>query len=239
MLSVLSIMQLIKGTFLKRYNRFLVDLQMGESVVTVHCPNSGSMKGLLTPGSNAWVSLASNPNRKLAHTLEMIESEGVCVGVNTHTPNAIVAHAIENKLIKPLAAYTEIQREVFYGKGTRIDLCLKAEGLPLAYVEVKNVTLKDKNVARFPDAITTRGTKHLNTLIEIKKSGARAIMIYLIQRNDCTSFGIAHEIDAVYNQTFKQAQDAGVEMMAYACDISPAQIQFNPNPLPLETAHAN
>lgn len=239
MLSVSSTMQLIKGTFLKRHKRFLVDLQIGESVVTVHCPNSGSMKGLLTPGANAWVSLASNPHRKLPHTLEMIESEGVCVGVNTQSPNAIVAHAIENKLIKPLADYTELQKEVLYGQGTRIDLRLKAEGLPLAYVEVKNVTLKDRNVARFPDAVTTRGTKHLNTLIEIKKSGARAIMVYLIQRNDCTSFGIAHDIDTVYNQTFQRAQDAGVEMMAYACAVSPNHIRFNPNPLPLETRYVS
>lgn len=232
-------MKLIQSTFIKRYNRFLADVQVKNTVMAVHCPNSGSMKGLLNPGATAWISKADNPNRRLSHTLEMIEVDGTCVGINTHRPNDIVASAIQNKTLDIFADYTDLKREVTYGKGTRIDIRLTAENLPPTYIEVKNVTLKDGNIARFPDSVTDRGTKHLNTLIDIKKSGARAIMIYLVQRNDCKEFGIAKDIDPTYYTTFIKAIKSGVEVMVHPCDVTPHHIGLLPTPLPLETVYAH
>jgi sugar fermentation stimulation protein A len=213
-----------KGTLIKRYKRFLADIQTEDQVLTVHCPNSGSMKGLADTGNPVWISLAENPNRKLSYTLEFIEINGSLVGINTHRPNKIVHEALIQKKISSLSSYTKIQQEVRYGKNSRIDLFLTETGLPNAYVEIKNVTLKEKNTALFPDAVTARGTKHLKELMEMKAQGHRAIMLYLIQREDCQIFSIAKDIDSLYATTLKQAIEAGVEILAYQCNLTPKEI---------------
>ena len=213
-----------KVIFLKRYKRFLVDIEQEGNITTVHCPNSGSMKGLTNPGSNAWISTALNPMRKLKHTLEIIESERSLVGVNTHRTNKIVLEALQAKKIDHLDDYDHIQAEVPYGTNSRIDFLLKKSGSKDTYIEVKNVTLKNGNHALFPDAPTLRGTKHLLELIKIKAEGHRAIMLYVVQRQDCQKFSIAKDIDPLYCKTLKKAIEGGVEILAYQCRVTPANI---------------
>ncbi len=226
---------LVRGKLVKRYKRFLADIALKNDLITAHCPNSGSMKGLVNPGNSVWISTSSNKTRKLPYTLEIIQVDGVCVGVNTRRPNQIVVHALKQKKIKSLSAYHTIREEVKYGTNSRIDILLQEESLPDVYIEVKNVTLKEGDAALFPDAVTSRGTKHLNELINMKKMGARAIMFYLVQRNDCTFFSPASKIDPLYAQTLEKAMDAGVEVMVYPCSVSPQQIKLEAdNPLPIK-----
>ncbi|UNM06681.1 MAG: DNA/RNA nuclease SfsA [Holosporaceae bacterium] len=227
---------LTQGKLVKRYKRFLADITLENNLVTAHCPNSGSMKGLVNPGNSVWISTSTNKARKLPYTLEMIQVDGVYVGVNTRKPNQIVAHALKQKKIKSLSQYNAIREEVKYGTNSRIDILLQQESLPDAYIEVKNVTLKEGDAALFPDAVTSRGTKHLNELINMKKIGARAIMFYLVQRNDCRFFSPARKIDPLYAQTLEKAMDAGVEVMIYPCSVSPQEIKLEvTNPLPFKT----
>lgn len=216
-----------KATLVKRYNRFLADVQKENDIVTVHCPNSGSMKGLTTPGNHVWISLSQNPNRKLKHTLEIIEVDGTLVGVNTHRTNQIVKEILEKKEIPNLGIYDEIHPEISYGSNSRIDFGLKTNGILHTYIEVKNVTLKDRDYALFPDAPTERGTKHIVNLMEAKSKGYRAIMFYVIQRSDCKKFSIANMIDPLYGKTLKKAVENGVEVMAYQCHVTPTQIQLS------------
>jgi sugar fermentation stimulation protein A len=212
-----------KVTFLKRYKRFLADIEMDGQLITVHCPNSGSMKGLTPPGNPAWISLSQNPDRKLKYTLEIIEIEGTPIGINTHRTNQIVHNALKEKKIVELTSYSKIEREIVYG-ASRIDFLLTGEKYPTAYVEVKNVTLKNGEWALFPDAPTLRGTKHLADLINIKAQGHRAIMLYVIQRNDCKKFSIAKDIDPLYCKVLQKAISCGVEVLAYQCNVTPSHI---------------
>lgn len=221
-----------KVIFLKRYKRFLVDIEMGGHLITVHCPNSGSMKGLTSAGNPAWVSLSNNQSRKLKHTLEIIEIAGVPVGVNTHRTNQIVHNALKEKKILELSSYSKIEREIIYGS-SRIDFLLTEKKFPIAYVEVKNVTLKEGEWALFPDSPTLRGTKHLIELINIKAQGHRAIMLYVIQRNDCKKFSIAKDIDPIYFKTLQKAISCGVEVLAYQCSVTPSHILLD-KPIPLD-----
>jgi sugar fermentation stimulation protein A len=218
---------LIRGTLVRRYKRFLADvtLESGD-VVTAHCANSGSMLGVDAPGSEAWLSPARNPNRKLRYTWELIRVEGALVGINTSHPNGLVAEAIEGGNIAGLRGYETIRREVKYGRNSRIDLLLEGSGLPKCYVEVKNVTMKrGGDLAEFPDAVTARGTKHLDELSAMVRDGHRAAMVYLVQREDCRRFSIAADIDPTYAGSLKQATVAGVEVFCYGCTLTTEGIE--------------
>ncbi len=194
---------LLKGTLVKRYKRFLADvvLDSGEAVVA-HCANSGSMLSVNTPGAEVWVSPARNPERKLRYTWEMIRIGGKLVGINTQHPNLLAAEAVAAGALPELAGYTVVRREVKYGRNSRIDLLLEADGRPPCYVEVKNVTMRrdltDAGAAEFPDAITARGAKHLDELAAMKAEGYRAVMLFLAQREDCRRFALAADIDPLY-----------------------------------------
>ena len=223
---------LIKGTLVKRYKRFLADVALEDgSVVIAHCANSGSMLSVKTEGAPVWISPADNPNRKLKFTWEMIEIEGHRVGVNTGHPNRLVAEAIEAGEIPELSGYDSQRREVKYGKNSRIDILLEAAGKPPCYVEVKNVSMKrdlgPAGFAEFPDAVTSRGAKHLVELARMVAEGHRAVMFYLIQRDDCPLFAIAGDIDPTYEAGLAKALKAGVEAMCYQCKVTPKEISLS------------
>jgi|TARA_B100001971_G_scaffold56387_1_gene51415 sugar fermentation stimulation protein A len=229
---------LISGHLLRRYKRFLADVEMeGGATVTAHCPNSGSMLGLCGEGFPVWLSTSYNPKRKLAHTLELVEAGGTLVGVNTHRANTIAEEAVREGLVPELAGYRSLRREVKYAGNSRIDLLLEDEAKPPCYVEVKSVTLRrnteeKKGIAEFPDAVTARGTKHLHALAEMVREGARAVMLYLAQRGDCREFRIADDIDPAYAKAYEQARTAGVEILRYDCKLSTAGIVLG-GPFPL------
>lgn len=208
-----------KGHLVKRYKRFLADVLLPDgTTVTVHCPNSGSMKGLVSPGNPVWISESLNLTRRLKHTLEIIEVEGVKVGVNTHNPNLLVREALETGILD-IPFQGEIKREVKYGVNSRIDFLLEDLDGKRLYVEVKNVTLKQGNLALFPDSVTERGKKHLEEMVNVVKEGARALMLYVIQRSDCEVFSVAEEIDPKYVEALQKARSAGVEVCAYQCHV--------------------
>lgn len=220
---------LMRGKLIKRYKRFLSDIELdtGETI-TAHCANSGSMLSVKEPGSVVWVSPARNPNRKLKYTWELIEVGDTLVGINTSLPNALVEEAIGNGTIKELQGYSSLRREVKYGKNSRIDVLLEKDGEPTCYVEVKNVTLKrdlsKAMPAEFPDAVTTRGAKHLVELSDMVGQGMRAVMVYLVQREDSRSFTVAGDIDPDYADGLVKAMKAGVEVLCYSCKMSPERI---------------
>ncbi len=217
---------LIEGELIKRYKRFLTDVRLksGE-IVVAHCANPGSMLSVNEPGSRVWLSPATNPARKLKYTWEIVEAKGAMVGINTAHPNQIVAEAISSGAIKELKGYSSLKREQKYGKNSRIDILLENDGKPPCYVEVKNVTMKrgdgPKDPAEFPDSVTARGTKHLVEMTDMVKQGARAVMVYLVQRGDCKNFSIAADIDPAYAKELKTALSAGVEAICYGCEVSP------------------
>ncbi len=220
---------LIPGRLVKRYKRFLADVELENgALITAHCMNSGSMMGLAAPGSRVWLSPATNPDAKLRYKWEIVEIDGTLVGINTGHPNKIAAAAIAGGDIPELSGYATIRREVKYGTNSRIDLLLEDDNgkRPPAYVEIKNVTLKRGLGAEFPDAVTERGAKHLRELAEIVKSGGRAVMFYIAQRNDCPHFSLAEDIDKRYAEAFRAARDSGVEAIAYSCDVSPQEIRI-------------
>ena len=224
---------LIRGTLERRYKRFMADvtLENGDTVVA-HCANSGSMLTVKEPGSEVWISPARNPDRKLKYTWEMIRCGRSLVGVNTAHPNALVADAIESGRISELAGADTVRREVKYGKNSRIDVLLETGG-KLTYVEVKNVTLsREKGLAEFPDSVTSRGAKHLAELSDMVAEGHRAVMMYLVQRQDCTSFSVAADIDPVYAEALTKAKAAGVEALCYSCKLTKTEIKID-KPLPI------
>ncbi len=220
---------LIPGTLIKRYKRFLADVELsGGEIVTAHCPNTGSMLSVSAPGSAVWLSPARTPGRKLAYTWELIQVGDTLVGINTSMSNALVEEAIGNGTIAELAAYPVIRREVRYGKNSRIDLLLESEGLPTCFIEVKNVTMKRNpkasSAVEFPDAVTKRGAKHLAELTDMVSQGARAMMVYLVQRRDGGQFSIAADIDPAYAMALGAAMAAGVEVLCYRCRVAAERI---------------
>jgi sugar fermentation stimulation protein A len=223
---------LVRGTLLRRYKRFLadVDLETGETVIA-HCANSGSMLSVDAPGSEVWLSPARNLDRKLKYTWELIRVGETLVGINTGHPNAIVAEAVAAGEIPELSGYTSARREVKYGRNSRIDLLLEGPGRPRCFVEVKNVTLKRESgpdyPVEFPDAVTARGTKHLLELLERVREGDRAVMMYLVQRDDADRFALADDIDPTYAEAFERATAAGVEALCYRCRVSPREIRIS------------
>ena len=212
---------LVPGTLIKRYKRFLADIQLDSGeIVTAHLANSGAMLGTSTPGFRVWLSPAAGPGRKLAWSWELVEVDGFLVGVNTQHPNRIVAEAIAAQEIPELTGYDGLKREVKYGVNSRIDILLTHDGKPPCYVEVKNVHLKQDEWAEFPDAVTVRGTKHLHELSEMVAQGARSVMVYLVQREDCRAFRPAITIDPVYSTALTKAMEDGVEAICYTCKMS-------------------
>ena len=215
---------LVKGKLIKRYKRFFTDIKLGKEIVTAHCPNTGSMKGLLDEGNEVYLLPNNDPRRKLKFGLEIIKSGKNLVGVNTHMANKIVNHAIENNLIKELKNTDKIKPEVFFNKETRFDFLLEKKNKK-SFVEVKNVTLfRDKETAEFPDAITSRGSKHLLTLIDAINKGYSSYLIFLIQIQNMKYFKIAKDIDKEYYNNYLIAKKAGVNFLAYRCNISDKKI---------------
>ena len=218
---------LITGTFVKRYKRFFVDILHKNKKITAHCPNSGSMLGLLNEGSNVWFSISDNEKRKLKYTLEIIEQEKNLVGVNTHLTNKIVKEALLEKKISELSNVSSIKPEAVFDKNTRFDFLLENYNKKI-FLEVKNVTLsRNKNLAEFPDARTERGKKHLLKLVEAQKKGFDSYMIYLVQRNDCKNFKIAHDIDPEYKKAYDYAKKNKVKILCYDCQINSQEVKLN------------
>ncbi len=228
---------LISGRLIKRYKRFLADVELeGGEVVTAHCANPGSMMGLAEPGSQVWLSPARNPARKLKFSWEIASTDGELVGINTSLPNGIVADAISAGKIPELSGYADLKREVRYGKNSRIDILLSSatedspadNSRPNCYVEVKNVTLKrSAELAEFPDSVTSRGAKHLEELGDAVEEGFRAVMFFLIQRGDSARVGVAGDIDPNYEAAFRRALSRGVEVVCYDCRVTPCAIELN------------
>ena len=219
--------KLISGLLIKRYKRFFADIKIKNQIVTAHCPNTGSMQGLLNAGNKVWISKTDNPNRKLKYTLEIIESGKSKVGVNTHSSNKIVHHALKNDLIDELKEFIEIKPEAKFGENTRFDFLLFKKK-DKAFIEVKNVTLsRNKKIAEFPDAITTRGLKHINELVKASKKNYKIFILYLIQRDDCKSFTIAKDIDPYYANALAKAVKNKLKILCYDCKFSPKGIKLN------------
>jgi sugar fermentation stimulation protein A len=213
--------RLYRGRLIKRYKRFLADVALDSGqIVTAHCTNSGRMTGCNQPGRPVYLSLHDHPKRKLKYTWEMIEMPTSLVGVNTLVPNRLVAKALETGQVPELAAYETVAREVRVSKDSRLDLKLTGRGLPDAFVEIKNCTLVESGYARFPDAPTTRGQKHLQELARLKAGGARAVIFFLIQRTDARHFGPADDIDPAYGGILREVVEKGVEAIAYDVAIS-------------------
>ena len=213
---------LIKGKLVKRYKRFFVDIKANNSILKAHCPNTGSMMGLLDKGNDVWISKSDDPKRKLKFTLEIIKANNKLIGVNTHRANRIVEHGLKNKLFKEFKSIKLIKPEFKFSNDTRFDfLCDKN------IVEVKNVTLlRNDNVAEFPDAVTSRGSKHLKMLINSIKKGYKPYVLFLTQIQGINNFRIAKDIDNNYYQNYMIAKKAGVKFLAYRCALSSKEIKI-------------
>jgi sugar fermentation stimulation protein A len=219
--------KLISGLFIKRYKRFFVDVKIGNKIVTAHCPNTGSMQGLLNRNNSVLISKSNNPNRKLKYTLEIIEDNKSKVGVNTHSTNRIIYHALKNNLIKEFQNILKIKPETKFGSNTRFDFLLLSKKDKF-FIEVKNVTLsRKKGLAEFPDAVTTRGLKHIHELVKAGKKNYKIFIIYLIQRDDCDSFAIAKDIDPNYANALSKAVKNNLNILCYDCKFSSKGIKLN------------
>lgn len=216
-----------RGILIRRYKRFLADVLLNDGTETVvHVPNSGSMLTLNAPGLPVWLSRSADPKRALPLTLEMVELETGLVGVNTMRPNRLAEAAIRDGLIPELTGYDVLRREVRYDADSRIDLLLQHPGRAPAYVEVKNVTLsREPGLAEFPDCVTARGAKHLGALERVVQAGGRAVMLFIAQRGDCHRFQTADDLDPTYGAALKRAEANGVQVLAWACDLSPTAIR--------------
>ena len=225
---------LIRGRLLRRYKRFLSDIELDNGeIVVAHCANPGSMTGLKDTGAPVWLSPSRNPKRKLKYSWELIQVDGHMVGINTAWPNRIVEEAVTAQLVPELAGYPSLRREVPYGRNSRIDLLLEAADRPPCYLEVKNVHLRrTAGLAEFPDSVTKRGAKHLRELSEMAGRGARAVMFFLVQRGDCVSFQVAADIDPDYDRALHAALDHGVEVLCYSCRVCEKAIELD-RPLPV------
>jgi len=219
--------KLIAGRLIKRYKRFFVDVKIKNKTITAHCPNTGSMYGLLKKGNKVWVTKSDNPNRKLKYTLQIIEDKKSKVGVNTHLTNKIVYHALENNLIKEFDKKIEIKPETKFGTNTRFDFLITQKKFK-AFIEVKNVTLsRIKNLAEFPDAITSRGLKHINELLKASNMGYKIFILYLIQRDDCKLFKIAEDVDPEYSNSLIKAVKKKLNILCYDCKFLTKGIKLN------------
>ena len=234
----------IEGTLIKRYKRFLADIKLADgNIITAHTPNTGAMTGCSTPGARVWVRDTENPNRKYPYSWEIVEAgPDILVGVHTGLSNRLVEEAITNGVIKELQGYNIIRAEVPYGdENSRIDLLLEKCGSAdqgvtnhrstdyqnkRCYIEVKNVTLVENNIAYFPDTVSIRGTRHLRELMKMAKQGHRAVIFYCVQRSDAIEFRPAKKIDPEYTETLCEAVHAGVEALAYRADVATTEIKL-------------
>lgn len=216
---------LLPAQLVKRYKRFLADIRFEDAPddsdpVTIHCPNPGAMLGLADPGMRIWLRHAKNPKAKLPYAWELTELDDCLVGIDTGRPNTIAEAAIPDGLVPELSGYETIRREVKYGENSRIDLLLTDPGKPDCYVEIKNVHLEREGRAEFPDSKTARGAKHLAELANMVQAGHRAVMLFIVQRSDCSTFRLAEDIDPAYAAAYRAARSAGVETLCYQCAIT-------------------
>jgi sugar fermentation stimulation protein A len=218
-----------KGRLVTRYKRFFADVLMEDGApITAHCPNPGAMLGLNSPGLPVWLSKSDKAGRKFAWTLELIEADGGLVGVNTLNPNRLVAEALAADAIPELIGYDSHRREVRYAAASRVDFLLEAPGRPPCFVEVKNVHLRRGGaLAEFPDCIAARSTRHLSDLAAEVAAGARAVALFVIQRTDCETFSACADLDAKFAAGLEAAAEAGVEVLAYACAMSPEAVRID------------
>jgi sugar fermentation stimulation protein A len=231
--------ELVPATLIRRYKRFLADVELADgSVTTVHVANPGAMIGLQAPGARVWLSRSANKARKLPLSWELVEADFGAglefAGLNTGHPNAIVAEALATGAIPELAGYATIRREVKYGKASRVDFLLEAPGQPSCYLEIKNVHLmRHAGLAEFPDSVTARGARHLDELSVMMGQGFRAVMLYVIQIGSAKRFALARDIDPAYGVAFDRARAAGVEALAYKCALCVEEIRLS-GPVPIE-----
>ena len=218
---------LLSGVLIKRYKRFFVDIRIKKQIITAHCPNTGSMLGLLKNGNKVWITKTNNTKRKLKYTLQIIEVDGKKIGVNTHLTNKIVFEALNNSFFKQFKKGITITREKTFGVDTRFDFLIE-DKKKKAFLEVKNVTLSRKpGLAEFPDSITTRGAKHLNSLVDATGKGYDSYILYVIQREDCNKFTIARDIDPQYYKLLTDALKKNVKILCYDCKFSTKRIKLN------------
>ena len=219
---------LVEGRLIRRYKRFLADIQLPDGVITAACPNTGSMMGCCEPGSRVWLSESDRATRKYRHTWEIVEVGQVMIGINTGLPNNLVAEAIGEGVIPELSGYETVRREVRYGEeASRVDFVLESPGREACYVEVKNVTAAaQKGVALFPDCVSERGSRHLRELIRMKSQGLRPVQLYCVQRGDVKEVRPADGIDHEYGRTLREAIAAGVEVLAYRARVTPKEIRL-------------
>ena len=218
---------LIPGVLIKRYKRFFVDIKVKDKIITAHCPNTGSMMGLLDEGNKVWITKSNNEKRKLKYTLQIIEVKKNKVGINTHLTNKIVLEALNNNMIKEFNSTSKIQPEQKFGKNTRFDFLISDKNNK-SYVEVKNVTLsRTKKLAEFPDAVTTRGAKHINDLVLASNNGYRTYLFYVIQREDCNHFAVAKDLDPEYHKLLLSTDPKKVKVICYDCKFSSKGIKLN------------
>tara|TARA_B100000963_G_scaffold237702_1_gene207836 strand:- start:119 stop:817 length:699 start_codon:yes stop_codon:yes gene_type:complete len=219
--------KLITGLFIKRYKRFFVDIKVGSKIVTAHCPNTGSMLGLLKKDSKVWLTRSDNPKRKLKYTLQIIEDQSSKVGINTHITNKIALDALKNSIIEKFKNLETIKSEVNFGTNTRFDF-LVTEKKKKSFIEVKNVTLsRKKGVAEFPDAVTSRGLKHIEELLKASQKGYEIYLLYVIQRDDCNKFELAKDIDPKYCELLIKAVKKNLNILCYDCKFSTKGIRLN------------
>jgi sugar fermentation stimulation protein A len=220
--------KLVEGRLIRRYKRFLADIQLPDEVITAACPNTGSMMGCADAGSRVWLSQSASLTRKYRHTWEIVEVGKVMIGINTSLPNALVEEAIGAGTIAQLAGYASLRREVAFGEErSRVDLLLEGPGRKPCYVEVKNVTAAaSRGVALFPDCVSERGAKHLRELMRLKAAGLRPVQIYCVQRGDVNEVRPADGIDPRYGRTLREALAVGVEVLAYRAKVTPGEIRL-------------
>jgi sugar fermentation stimulation protein A len=220
--------KLVEGRLIRRYKRFLADIQLADGVITAACPNTGSLMGCCEAGSRVWLSESDSATRKYRHTWEIVEVGEVMVGINTGLPNALVSEAIADGTIGELSGYASIRREVAFGEErSRVDLLLEGAGREDCYVEVKNVTAAaSKGVALFPDCVSERGSKHLRELMRLKARGLRPVQLYCVQRGDVNEVRPADGIDHEYGRTLREAIAAGVEVLAYRAKVTLREIRL-------------
>ena len=227
--------ELQPGTLIRRYKRFLADIELGENtVITVHCPNSGSMLGCSEPGSPVMLSRSDNPKRKYSQTLEMVQSGTTWVGVNTALTNHLVREALQKGVIEEFGPLEAIRQEIKTSDNTRLDFLLEQQGRKI-FMEVKNCSLAEDNAAMFPDAVTARGTKHLRELAALRQQGYMAAVLFCVQRRDADHFKPAAHIDPLYAETLAKVAASGVLVLAYQADVSPREIRIT-RKLPVKTA---
>ena len=218
-----------QGILLRRYKRFLADVQLSNgSEITLHCPNTGSMRNCLYPGETVWFSTSDNPKRKYAHTWELMTTpNGSLIGIHSSQANALAEDAINKGIISELTGYDSLSREVKYGdENSRIDILLQAAQKPACYIEVKSCTLLEDGQGYFPDAVSLRGQKHLRELMHMVSLGHRAVLLFVVQHSEITCVAPAAHIDPEYAKLLKVAVLAGVEVLAYRCEISPTEINL-------------